>query len=132
MAFCGYISVLTCHFVLVPQLLHSSVAINAFVGDSLSLRCLPSQGNFVIKWQHNGRTITAGVCDIRNIIDRCFYPEQYNYIFLLRGVTLDDSGQYTCSLLVDNEVILSQQINVTITEGMWINCCYVINTCAFG
>lgn len=121
MAFCGYIVALTCHFLsflLVPQLLQYPVAINAFVGDYLSFSCRPSQGNFVIKWQHNGRPITAGACNRENIIEACFYPEQYNYIFRLRGVTLDDSGKYTCSLLVDNEVILSQQINVTITEGM--------------
>lgn len=92
-----------------------------YVGNPLLLSCVPSAGNFVISWQHNGVKIPGIDCENiqkRNALLSCLYPSPYHTHLRLAAAFPGDSGIYTCSLLLDNEVILSKQINVSVITGV--------------
>ena len=101
----------------VPELIPSHMEYEVFAGSSLMLSCTPSEGQFVILWQHNGVTIEGYGCPKkRNAQDACLFPSPYNNNLSLYHASLFDSGIYTCNLLVNEEIIISQNINVTVTE----------------
>ena len=54
----------------------------------------------------------------RNALLSCLYPSPYNTHLRLAAAFPSDTGIYTCSLLVNNEVILLKQINVSVITGM--------------
>ena len=92
-----------------------------YVGNPLLLSCVPSAGNFITSWQHNGVKIPGYDCENsqkRNAQLSCLSPSPYHTHLRLPAAFSGDSGIYTCSLLLDNEVILSKQINVSVITGM--------------
>ena len=84
----------------------------------MALSCTPSEGDFIISWQHNGVTIPGLPADNkRNAILSDLSPFPYNYDLFLSSSLFADTGIYTCSLLIEDEVILTHSINVTVSEG---------------
>ncbi len=104
---------------IVPNLLPSHSEQTVYIGQPLALSCTPSEGDFVISWQHNGITIPGIPIDSRRnaILSSILSPFPYNYDLFLPSSLVDDAGIYTCSLLVQDEVIITHSINVTISDG---------------
>ena len=103
---------------IVPDLIPSHVVHKVYVGQPLSLSCTPSQGDFIIIWKHNGILIPGlHIPNKRNILKIILSPAPYNYDLFLSSASLDDAGIYSCSLTVDGDGVIKQEINVTISQS---------------
>ena len=75
------------------------------------MSCIPSVIETVLSWTHNG-------ADVNENENTHFLPLNLNHNLIIDNVDVDDSGQYTCLAVLDNEVI-KQTINVSVVAGMY-------------
>ncbi len=107
---------------IVPDLVPSNIEHKVYIGQSLSLSCEPSKGDFVIKWEHNG-VVIPGLPNLplpskkRNALLSILSPYPYNYDLFLPFTSIHDAGVYSCSMISNDEIIVTQTINVTVSES---------------
>ena len=93
-----------------------------FIGNSLSLYCIPSFGPFTISWSFNNLPLAELNECSNNTMGPCLLPsdilENNSHFLLIGAASTADSGTYTCSLVVEEEVINSRHFNVTIVPSM--------------
>ena len=91
----------------------------------MTLSCIPSVIETVLLWTHNK-------IDVDEDEDTTFSPLNLNHDLILDNTDVDDSGQYTCRAVLDDEIV-EQNINVTVVPGTYL-CTYVaimISICAY-
>ena len=82
----------------------------------MTLSCIPSVIETVLSWTHNGTNVNEDK-------DTTFSPSNLNHNLILDNTDADDSGQYTCRAVLDDEIV-EQNINVTVVPGTYL-CTYV-------
>lgn len=105
----GFIESLSIMFPVVPQIITSVSSDQVYVGDYVSLSCIPSQGQFLISWAFNDTILN---CDDSTLCSMGAYGTTLNLF------NVQHTGSYTCSLIVGSQIILSETITVTVREGM--------------
>ena len=80
----------------------------------MTLSCIPSVIETVLSWTHNG-------ADVNEDEDTTFSPHNLNHNLILDNTDVDDSGQYTCRAILDNEIV-EQNISVTVVPGTYNHC----------
>ena len=121
-----------CSYVItVPDLMPSFDDVQTSTGAPIQLSCSPSYGNvlaidipYEISWLHNGSEITIDeICQEDNFMnpqESCLFPYPYNTNLVIVTTSVNDSGIYTCNLIVEDEIIItSANINVTIIPSMY-------------
>ena len=78
-------------------------------GNTVTLSCIPSVIETVLSWTHNGTNVNEDK-------NTSFLPVNLNHILTLDNADIDDSGQYTCRAVLDDEVV-EQNITVTVVAG---------------
>ena len=82
-------------------------------GSTVTLSCIPSVIETVLSWTHNGTNVNEDE-------DTFFSPVNLNHNLILDNTDVDDSGQYTCRAILDDEVV-EQSITVTVVAGTCIS-----------
>ena len=94
----------------------SYASVTLLEGNTVTLSCIPSVIETVLSWTHNGTNVNEDK-------DTTFSPLNLNHNLILDNTDVDDSGQYTCSAVLDDEIV-EQNINVTVVPGTYL-CTYV-------
>ncbi len=109
----------------VPQLVPSHIdSAEFYINEQLELHCVPAFGEYEIVWLYNNVPVTEFLCnpsnnnEMESPKETCLSPEPYHTNLLIQPASTNDSGVYTCNLVVADQVITSATINVTITESM--------------
>ena len=79
-------------------------------GNTVSLSCTPSVIETVLSWTHDGR-------ELHEDENTTFLPINLNHDLILDNAVVNDSGQYTCRAVLNDEVV-EQNITVTVVPGM--------------
>lgn len=82
----------------------------------MTLSCTPSVIETILSWTHKGTVINEDK-------DTMFSPLNLNHNLILDNIDVEDSGQYTCRAVLDDETV-EQSINVTVVAGTYV-CLYV-------
>ena len=98
-------------------------SVTQLVGRPVTLSCTPSVSETVLSWTHNGT-------ELREDENTSFLPINLNHDLILNNTDIDDSGQYTCRAVLNDEVI-EQSITVFFVPGTYISTlaiklCYAI------
>ena len=80
----------------------------------MTLSCIPSVIETVLSWTHNGAVVNEDE-------DTTFSPMNLDHNLILDNTDVDDSGQYTCRAVLDNEIV-EQNISVTVVPGTCRHC----------
>ena len=91
------------------NLTRSFASVTLLEGNKLNLSCTPSINKIVLSWTHNGTNVNED----ENIT---LLPVNLNHNLILDNTDVDDSGQYTCHAILDDEVV-EQSITVTVVAG---------------
>ena len=78
-------------------------------GTMVTLSCIPSVIETVLSWTHNG-------VDLDEDENTTFLPMNLNHKLILENTDVDDSGQYICRAMLDDDVI-EGSITVTVVPG---------------
>ena len=78
-------------------------------GSTVTVSCTPSVIETVLSWTHNGTNVNEDE-------STSFLPVNLNHSLTLHNTDVDDSGQYTCRAILDDEVV-EQNITVTVVAG---------------
>jgi hypothetical protein len=107
----------------VPQLIVSNESISLRAGDPLFISCMPSIGNFNITWYHNGQMISNIGCDQYDDDPLCTqYESTSQHILYLQSAQANDSGLYTCGIVVGDDIAVSRTISVNVTSPPTLPC----------
>ena len=79
----------------------------------MTLSCIPSVIETVLLWTHNGEVVNEDE-------DTTFSPINLNHNIILDNTDVEDSGQYICRAVLDNEIV-EQNISVTVVPGIYIH-----------
>ena len=79
----------------------------------MTLSCIPSVIETVLSWTHNGAVVNEDE-------DTTFSPMNLNHNLILHNTDVDDSGQYICCAVLDNEIV-EQNISVTVVPGIHVH-----------
>ena len=79
----------------------------------MTLSCIPSVIETVLLWIHNGEVVNEDE-------DTTFSPINLNHNIILDNTDVEDSGQYICRAVLDNEIV-EQNISVTVVPGIYIH-----------
>ena len=96
-------------------LTRSFASVTLLEGSTVTLSCNPSVIQTVLSWTHNGAQVNEDE-------NTSFLPVNLNHNLILDNTDVDDSGQYTCRAMLDDEVV-EQDITVTIVAGTYA--CYI-------
>ena len=77
-------------------------------GSTVTLSCTPSVIETVLSWTHNGTSVNENTS---------FLPVNLNHNLTLHNTDVDDSGQYTCRAVLDDDEVVEQNITVTVVAG---------------
>ena len=66
----------------------------------------------VLSWIHSGASVVEDE-------DTTFSPMNLNHNLILHNTDVDDSGQYICRAVLDNEMV-EQRISVTVVQGGYV------------
>ena len=66
----------------------------------------------VLSWTHNGTVVNEDE-------DTTLSPMNLNHNLILHNTDVDDSGQYICRAVLDNEMV-EESISVTVVQGGYI------------
>ena len=78
-------------------------------GNTVTLSCSPSVIETVLSWTHNGTNFNEDE-------NTTFSPVNLNHNLILDNTDVDDSGQYICRAILDNEEV-ERSITVTVIPG---------------
>ena len=98
----------------VPQLLTGGPVVQVLLDTKFSLSCKPSRGSFLITWQHNGQPLN---CETEGGISTCQFTNNQQDTLLLNRVSYNDAGTYTCTLVLNGEPIVSENITLGIIQS---------------
>ena len=87
-------------------------SITLLEGSTITLSCTPSVIETVLSWTHNGTSVNEDE-------NTSFLPVNLNHILTLDNTDVDDSGQYTCRAVLDDDVV-EQSITVTVVAGTYL------------
>ena len=93
-------------------LTRSFASVTLLEGNTVTLSCIPSVIEIVLSWSHNGTNVDEDE-------HTSFSPVNLNHNLILDNTDVDDSGQYICRAILDNEVV-EQSITVTVVAGTYI------------
>ena len=108
-------------FIIELILTRSYASVTLLEGNTLILSCTPSVIETVLSWTRNKR-------DIVEDEDTSFSPLNLNHDLILHNTDVDDSGQYACRAVLDDEIV-EQNINVTVVPGTYL-CMHVVIICS--
>ena len=94
-------------------LTRSFASVTLLEGSTVTLSCIPSVIETVLSWSHNGTNVNVDE-------NTSFSPVNLNHNLILDNSDEEDSGQYTCHVVLDDEVV-EQSITVTVVPGMYIS-----------
>ena len=103
-------------FIIELILTRSFASVTLLEGNTLILSCIPSVIETVLSWTHNKTNVNEDE-------DTTFSPSNLNHNLILDNTDVDDSGQYTCRAVLDDEIV-EQNVNVTVAPGTYL-CTYV-------
>ena len=98
----------------VPQLVTGGPVVQALLDAKFPLSCKPSKGSFLITWEYNGQSLN---CETEGGTDTCQFTNNQQDTLLLNRVSYNDAGTYTCTLVLDGEPIVSQNITLGIIQS---------------
>ena len=87
-------------------------SVTQLVGRPVILSCFPSVNEAVLLWTHNGAMLFEDE-------NTSFLPINLNHNLILDNTDIDDSGQYTCRAVLNDEVV-EQSITVFVVPGTYL------------
>ena len=84
----------------------------------MTLSCIPSVFEIFLSWTHNG-------ADLNEDENTTFLPMNLNHELILDDADVDDSGQYICRAMLDDDVI-EGRITVTVVPGNKLLVYYIL------
>ena len=99
-------------FITVLILTRSFTSVTLLEGNTVTLSCTPSVIETVLSWTHNGAVVHEDEYTT-------FSPVNLNHNLILHNTDVDDSGQYICRAVLDDEIV-EQSISVTVVAGTYI------------
>ena len=93
------------------SLVRSFASVALLERNAVTLSCTPSIMEIGLSWAHNGTVVNED----ENI---SFFPVNLNHSLTINNAGVEDSGLYTCHVVLGDEVI-EQNISVTVLAGMY-------------